>query len=159
MWNDLSMRQKSDLISLGVKNGITDLTTIKDIYNKYAEGGGLVREKNNHPVAYDDEGNLVDQVTGEKGTMVLPEVTITANNPSNYRSSFDGSLDNYINTINSMTGGLINRFSPTQNIRALYDLYPLSKGEMSTNDYLNSLIEGNNGVVSNKFASEWKMVN
>lgn len=39
MWNDLSMRQKSDLISLGVKNGITDLTTIKDIYNKYAEGG------------------------------------------------------------------------------------------------------------------------
>lgn len=45
MWNDLSMRQKSDLISLGVKNGITDLTTIKDIYNKYAEGGGLVREK------------------------------------------------------------------------------------------------------------------
>lgn len=154
MWNNLSMRQKSDLISLGVKNGITDLTTIKDIYNKYAEGGGLVREKNNHPIAYDDEGNLVDQVTGEKGTMVLPEVTITANNPSNYRSSFDGSLDNYINTINSMTGGLINRFSPTQNIRALYDLYPLSKGEMSTNDYLNSLIEGNNGVVSDKFASE-----
>lgn len=39
MWNDLSMRQKSDLISLGVKNSITDLTTIKDIYNKYAEGG------------------------------------------------------------------------------------------------------------------------
>ena len=36
IWNDLSMRQKSDLISLGVKNGITDLTTIKDIYNKYA---------------------------------------------------------------------------------------------------------------------------
>ena len=44
MWNDLSMRQKSDLISLGVKNGITDLTTIKDIYNKYAEGGRKDKE-------------------------------------------------------------------------------------------------------------------
>lgn len=33
------MKQRSNIIGLGVKNGITDLTTIKDIYNKYAEGG------------------------------------------------------------------------------------------------------------------------
>ena len=33
---------------------------------------GYVREKNNNPISFDTEGNLVDQITNEKGTMVLP---------------------------------------------------------------------------------------
>lgn len=37
---------------------------------------GYVRDKNDNPVAFDEEGNLVDQVTGEKGTIVLPELSI-----------------------------------------------------------------------------------
>lgn len=44
---------------------------------------GYIREKNNHPVSFDTEGNLVDQVTGEKGTMVLPEFTVTKINTKN----------------------------------------------------------------------------
>lgn len=46
----------------------------------------LVREKNGHPVSYDEEGYLTDQVTGEKGTMLLPEVTVR---PGEYRSAFE----------------------------------------------------------------------
>lgn len=46
--------------------------------NLYPDGG-YVREVNNHPIAFDAEGNLVDQVTGEKGYMPLPEVSVTAN--------------------------------------------------------------------------------
>ena len=33
---------------------------------------GYVRDQNNHPISFDTEGNLVDQVSGEKGTMILP---------------------------------------------------------------------------------------
>lgn len=40
------------------------------------EDGGWARE-NGNPVAFDGEGNLVDQVTGEQGTMMLPNVYVT----------------------------------------------------------------------------------
>lgn len=34
-WNNLSMRDRAELIKLGVSNGITDLSFIRDVYNKY----------------------------------------------------------------------------------------------------------------------------
>ena len=43
--------------------------------NKFAEGG-YVREKNNNPILFDEEGNLTDQITGEKGTMMLPNFNV-----------------------------------------------------------------------------------
>ena len=74
-WNKLSMTDRAAYIKLGIDNGITDLATIRDTYNKFAEGG-YVREQNNNPVAFDEEGNLVDQITGEKGTMMLPNFNV-----------------------------------------------------------------------------------
>ena len=38
-WDKLSMTDRAAYIKLGVENGITDLNTIRSIYNKYAEGG------------------------------------------------------------------------------------------------------------------------
>ena len=56
--------------------------------------GGYVRDQNNHPISFDTEGNLVDQITGEKGTMILPGFTVTGISPEtkakNYSTSFDG---------------------------------------------------------------------
>lgn len=75
MWKDLSLKDKSALMQIMVNNGIYDLSTIRDTYNKFAEGG-YVREKNNNPIAFDEEGNLTDQVTGEKGTMMLPNFNV-----------------------------------------------------------------------------------
>lgn len=40
-WNDLSMPEKAEYIRLGVKSGITNLNSIRKIYNEYAEGGEL----------------------------------------------------------------------------------------------------------------------
>ena len=74
-WNKLSMADRAAYIKLGIDNGITDLATIRDTYNKFAEGG-YVREQNNNPIAFDEEGNLTDQVTGEKGTMMLPNFNV-----------------------------------------------------------------------------------
>ena len=55
---------------------------------------GYVRAQNNHPISFDTEGNLVDQVSGEKGTMMLPGFTVTGISPEtrakNYSTSFDG---------------------------------------------------------------------
>ena len=45
MWRDLTMRQKADLMRLGVQNGVTDLNQIKHIYNIYADGGYLEWKK------------------------------------------------------------------------------------------------------------------
>lgn len=38
-WNDLTLSDKARMIKLAVKSGITDLRSIKEVYNKYAEGG------------------------------------------------------------------------------------------------------------------------
>lgn len=55
---------------------------------------GYVRQKNNHPISFDEQGNLTDQITGEKGTMMLPGFTVTGISPEtrakNYSTSFDG---------------------------------------------------------------------
>ena len=36
-WNKLSMRDRAAYIKLGINNGITDLNTIREIYNKFEE--------------------------------------------------------------------------------------------------------------------------
>ena len=118
---------------------------------KKAQNGLQFRPINIKDYRYDSEGNIVNNETGETGTFALPEVRVIANNPKNYRSSFDGSLSNFINTINAMTGGISNRFSPTQNVRAVYDLFDQ---DLSTQDKINSIVYGNNGIVSNEFAEE-----
>lgn len=38
-WNSLSMRDRASHIKLAVENGVTDLSQIRDTYNRYAEGG------------------------------------------------------------------------------------------------------------------------
>lgn len=40
-WNDLPMKDKASYIRMGVENGITDLDTIREIYNKFAIGGPI----------------------------------------------------------------------------------------------------------------------
>lgn len=39
MWNNLSMTERAQYIRLGIQNGITDLSFIKDTYNRYDNGG------------------------------------------------------------------------------------------------------------------------
>lgn len=40
-WDSLSIAEKSEMIGVAVKNGITDLPTIRQKYNEFAEGGNL----------------------------------------------------------------------------------------------------------------------
>ena len=47
MWQDLTLSDKARMIDLAVKSGITDLSTIQEVYNKFAEGGRLFRKGGN----------------------------------------------------------------------------------------------------------------
>lgn len=40
-WNELSMKDRADVMKLFIDKGIYDLDTIKGEYNKFAEGGGI----------------------------------------------------------------------------------------------------------------------
>ena len=54
------------------------------------EGGSYgYQTEDNHPIKFDEQGNLVDQITGDVGTMRLPEVQVSIANPTNYRSSYN----------------------------------------------------------------------
>lgn len=90
-WNDLSMKDRASYIKLGIENGITDLDTIRGIYNKFAMGGDTRNEElkgsdktlpklslhvdksTGEGFAIDDNGKIVgrDAATG------LSEATVT----------------------------------------------------------------------------------
>lgn len=40
-WNNLSMKDKASYIRMGVENGITDLDIVREVYNKFADGGPI----------------------------------------------------------------------------------------------------------------------
>lgn len=42
-WDTLSMLEKSEMMKVAVRNGITDLKTIREKYNEFAGGGGINR--------------------------------------------------------------------------------------------------------------------
>ena len=147
-WNKLSMKDRAAYIKLGIDNGITDLATIRDTYNKFAEGG-YVREQNNNPIAFDEEGNLVDQVTGEKGTMMLPEFTVRGVSPEtrakNYSSAYHP--EDALEFFDIMMRPLTRPFSISQQIGAI-------RNSINGGTYLGSLLgnEENLGIVSKNFS-------
>lgn len=62
MWNDLNMSERAEVIKMATKQGITDLHTIRNTYNKYADGG-FIRWKNEilrHKGIKVDEDNTYD---------------------------------------------------------------------------------------------------
>lgn len=42
-WDSLSMKERAELIKIGVQNGITDLQELRNYYNKFDDGGFLDR--------------------------------------------------------------------------------------------------------------------
>lgn len=54
-WNNLTMKQRSNLMKLYLKHGITSLDAMREHYNQYAEGGPIKTKTSNYSV-----GRLVD---------------------------------------------------------------------------------------------------
>ncbi|MCR5139016.1 MAG: hypothetical protein K6B45_02490 [Bacteroidaceae bacterium] len=82
-WNDLSMTEKSEMMKVAVRNGITNLNDIRQAYNEFADGGGF-----DEAVGEIVKWNQTDPNTGERnpfysreydtyGTVQLPEVEVS----------------------------------------------------------------------------------
>ena len=55
-WDSLSLSEKSEMMRVAVRNGITDLKTIREKYNEFAEGGNTKQEPTYN-------GGTLDEVT------------------------------------------------------------------------------------------------
>lgn len=76
-WSSLSMRDRADLIKLYVSNGITDISTIKNHYNKFDDGGpvGEGQKTYNHPMYNHKEEEAMYSYLRDRG---VPHVQASA---------------------------------------------------------------------------------
>lgn len=109
---------------------------------------GYVRQKNNHPISFDEQGNLTDQITGEKGTMMLPGFNIIGISPKtrarNYSSAYHP--EDALEFLDIMTRPLTRPFSTSQQIGAI-------RNKINGGTYWGSLLgnKENLGIVSKNF--------
>ena len=66
-WDNLSMSEKSEMMKVAVRNGITNLDEIKRKYNEFAEGGNLYARGGN------TDEDLVDWIIREEGFLANPK--------------------------------------------------------------------------------------
>lgn len=77
--------------------------------------------------------------------VTLPETTVTAADPKNYRSDFHP--EDIGTFMNVATAGFLNRGSVSQDLHLLKDIYDASTGNKSWKDVADSAILGNSGVL------------
>lgn len=69
-WNNLSMKDKASYIRMGVENGITDLNTIREVYNKFANGGPIKMMYRDRAGRFDDvDYSYLDNYLGNKKSL------------------------------------------------------------------------------------------
>ena len=84
MWKDLSLKDKSALMQIMVNNGIYDLSTIRDTYNKFAEGG----KKNSN-----DNWTMQDEVNYRTWRNELPDnLKYTNDNEYDMRDTYKAGM-------------------------------------------------------------------
>lgn len=69
-WNKLSMRDRAAYIKLGINNGITDLNTIREIYNKFEEGGTIDKGDSKDTIRYEPD-IIVSDANSYIGTRLI----------------------------------------------------------------------------------------
>ena len=115
MWNNLTLQEKSELMELGIKHGITDLNSIRRLYNINADGGYLKwkeqmsRYKNldiDHDNTYDYKG-FFESNPGRAWDMLKKEST------TNFTDEFKTVGQEEINNNLFSKGG----YKPSQSIR------------------------------------------
>lgn len=97
-----------------------------------------------------DPEDYEDFLKGNRN-VTLPEITVTAANPKNYRSDFHP--EDTGTFMNVATAGLLNRCSLSQDLHLLKDIYDATKGNKSWKDVVDSAILGNSGVFKNPLAN------
>lgn len=98
---------------------------------------------------YDQEGNIVNNKTGETGTLAIPEVT--ANSPSSYRTSFDGGFD-LLRNISQGVSAIKNKINRTvQGTDPLFYMRDLSKEYV---DRITPETQDASSILTNEFVED-----
>lgn len=107
--------------------------------------------QNGNPVSFDSQGNLADQVTGQKGTMMLPEVTVRGISPEtrarNYSSAYRPS--DALEFFDIMTRPITAPTIPSTQVGAI-------RNALNGGSYFKSLmgLESNLGITTENFNKE-----
>ena len=112
---------------------------------------GYIREKNSNPISFDTEGNLIDQITKEQGTMMLPEITVRGISPEtrakNYSSVYHP--EDALEFLDIMTKPITAPITPSLQVGAI-------RNALNGRSYYKSLmgIEPNLGITTENFNKE-----
>lgn len=75
-WENLPMRDRATIIRLGVQSGLRDMNSIKETYNKYAEGGNIndntrvTTKQLVLPIENDPIGDIISRVNSSPADFV-----------------------------------------------------------------------------------------
>lgn len=122
----------------------------------FANGGekdsGVTSTNGLYHASPSEYAGILDSVTNNNPLEVtLPDTTVTASDPSNYRSYYDP--NGFMDFANIVTLGTLNRGSVSQDLGLIKDTYDAVRGKKSWKDVGLSAIMGNKGVFNNPYAN------
>lgn len=140
-------------------SGIDRYNEIQDLLSTphtFANGGekdsGVTSTNGLYHASPSEYAGILDSVTNNNPLEVtLPDTTVTASDPSNYRSYYDP--NGFMDFANIMTLGALNRGSVSQDLGLIKDTYDAVRGKKSWKDVGLSAIMGNKGVFDNPYAN------
>lgn len=88
-WNDLSMRDRASYIKLAIDSGISSLSTIRDTYNKFSDGGSILDKKKIY--------NRLPAMAGEYPNLDPFGISVGISSLSKYLFNSDDYVENLIN--------------------------------------------------------------
>ena len=114
--------------------------------------GGVTSSNGQYYVEPSEYSGVLDSAAnGNPLEVTLPDTTVTAADPRNYRSYYDP--NGFMDFANVVTLGLPNRGSVSQDLGLVRDAYDAFKGNKSWGDVGLSAIMGNKGVFNNPYAN------
>lgn len=87
-------------------------------------------------------------------TMQRNEDNMTRKYGTNWQADSRYGMQADMETMNAVTGGVFNRFSPTQNIGTAIDIVQALNGKKDWKSVVDGAFLGNSGIVSDKYAAE-----
>jgi hypothetical protein len=73
-WNDLSMTEKSEMMKVAVRNGITNLNDIRQAYNEFADGGDIVTPVTTSGSGYIPTAVMPSQIVEDAKNKIIKDV-------------------------------------------------------------------------------------
>lgn len=112
-WSKLNARQKAEVIKFAIGNGVSDINTIRDTYNIYAEGGSIHIKHPGRLTALKKRTGKTEAELWKTGSAAVRKMITFARNSRKWKHDDGGYLEHRFED-----GGDTNReFLPSNNIQ------------------------------------------